>query len=547
MAKEKITTLYKIFAILLGTFLVFIVSNLYFQQDEWHSFGLMLGYGTKYLTFDKTLWESLLFDRIGARMLMYGLFTLFGLQGTVFGLISGLLHVFNAWLVYILCQRISKHTMGSYVAGLFFLICISGQQAYSWFGTFAGTVPSVTCMLLSLNLYIQFLSTTKHTYLHASLIFALCSFFFKETFWFFFLLYPLLWLFLGKEKASFWLGVKHFLPTILTGLIITFFFARSVLTISGERANYITPDKGGSNHLIERTLLYPFEGIAQILIPYPLIFETARMVTTIAFPTYTPDTSEFDVFYQNTVTPWLIRIASLFLIILFVIFYRKIRTSVNIRKTFLTGLFFLPLSFLPYIVLAKFDAYLDSRYYYGPAVGAAILIGSVASYAFKRKKILFGILGIFLLTHTIYTATELSSLVLISQERKNFISQTISLIPKLGDKTVFFITGDTPGYYGIDELKVPFQSGLGHMLMVLYVNKGQLQKEFLQEKTVAQAMDIGFLYDTVAQGYKQVGNHGFGYYWDEEKLRLDMETSTFTDENVIRLFYDSEVHTVRRL
>ena len=70
-----------VFIVLLSIFTFKNLFSTYFQQDEWHAFGIMLADGWGYVSLHQSPFQ-LLFggDRAGARSLNYLLFSVFGLN-----------------------------------------------------------------------------------------------------------------------------------------------------------------------------------------------------------------------------------------------------------------------------------------------------------------------------------------------------------------------------------------------------------------------------------------------------------------------------------
>ena len=161
----------------------------------------------------------------------------------------------------------------------------------------------------------------------------------------------------------------------------------------------------------------------------------------------------------------------------------------------------------------------------------------------KKRMVRFIVILIVIFYVFMHESVLLSDLQLLMQrstERQNFIKQIVSLVLKLHNKTVFFITGDYPGYYGIPELKTPFQSGLGQILMVVYTTKKQLSPRFFDEDTKNKLYDIGFLYDILGQGYREVKGQGFGYYYSRQEIEKALAAKLFFRNDIISLYYEGE-------
>ena len=508
--------------------IVILVSQLFFQQDEWHSFGVILGYGKTYLTLGKSVFQLLLSDRFGSRLVTYGLFSVFGANAVPFGILAGGLHVLNSYLVYLLAHKLTRSTLAALLSSLLFLVNAVSHQAYSWFGTVAGSATSVTFIILSMILYVEFIQRNSKTAGWFSILALWASFLFKETGYFLFLWYPILWLFLRSKKFSFTMFIKDHLPLGLLGLLMTSLFIKAIFTIPGDRANYVAPNTGGLVQAGTNFLRYSFEGSVQVFIPPPVIFEAAKFITNRFVPWLEPNTPLLVWIYKTAFTS----------------------AAKPVSQTFFASLLYLPLSFLPYAVLNRFDAYLDSRYYYAPAVGAALLFGIITGTLIHRVKLYRTTMIIALIVlamHAITLFTDLATQIHTSGGRRNILATIRSSVLELPPKAIFFVSGNSDGFYALPELKVPFQSGLGHVLMVLYAGDNQLPKEFFVESTLNQALDVGFLYDTIAQGYKEVGTRGFGYFYDKDAMQQVLDANQDKDIEVFSFYYDAQARQLRRI
>ena len=118
-------------------------------------------------------------------------------------------------------------------------------------------------------------------------------------------------------------------------------------------------------------------------------------------------------------------------------------------------------------------------------------------------------------------------------EVRKSILTTIQLVyPDLPDKVVVYTQSNQP-YYGLPpETKIlPFQSGLGQTLLVWYYPTEKFPKEFFADR---------FLWDIEEQGYKEVGDHGFGYFRDLDLLRDAIGQYNLPGESVIAFSWDGK-------
>ncbi|MDO8658179.1 MAG: hypothetical protein Q7K55_05535 [Candidatus Levybacteria bacterium] len=542
MARKKVKPLI-ILTILTG-FIIFCILLLsqYFQQDEWHSFGLIQSYGARYLTFDRPFWQLFFTDRIAARSIMFLFFKIFEGSSLPFALLAIFTHTINTILVGYLAFKLTKNRIISFLSSIFFFTNSVGHQAYSWFGTLAGSSTNITFILISVIFYFIFIEKRKYIYLFLSLFFIWVSFLFKESGYFVFILYPIAWILYSNKKSLKKFALQN-LPVFIYGFYVTVILAVNIVSLPSQRANYVASDTSGVLNLFRNATFYPLEGISQVFLPSQPVFATARIIAEKMFLSVKPETWEFDLFYTTTIAEGVsVALSLLFILLFFYAFKKYISKNRDLKLFFIFSFLLLSLSFLPYVVLDKFDAYLDSRYYYAAMIGASFIFGILSLIFIQnaksnlKKSMVLGAMLVLIFSHLFFLVNDLLTQAEIARERKNIISQILTLVPKIDKKTVFYVTGNSPGYYGIPELKVPFQSGLGQMLLVEYGIKKQVSPDIFAEGFIKQ----GFLFDTLAQGYKEVGGQGFGYFYDKQNLEESMGKGQFDQADIISLFYDSD-------
>ena len=546
--KQKITTIIAIIIVLhslaLGYFLLF---KQYFQQDEWHSFGMILSLGQRYISLGKPISELLLGDRVGARIITFNLFNRFGLNSFPYGLFAFLFHAANTLLVFKLARQLTRNPTIGILSGLFFLINEVGHEAYTWFGTMSGSVTAVFFFLL-------FMKTKKYLLLGSSLFLLWLSFLFKETAAFAFILYPLIFLLFfpkGKNKIK-WL-IKTQAPLVILATIMLLFFAKTVLFMPGERANYVATGSSLIPSLFFHALQYSSEGIIHTFLPNSFLFILSNLFTRVFSFHLDPNSIEFLIAVQNInaeiTVIILLAVGSGAVIWLLKRSWSSLTSQT--KRAFLISLMMTVLSFLPYIVINRSFSYLDSRHYYPASVGASILLAIIlvnllGTKTKPRRLAFYAITFGFIILHTSVLYSDFWLLAKRADERKSFLRQVQQLVPKLPKKAVFFVKGDAVGYYGLPELKVPFQSGLGHVLMVNYTVKNQLNPVFFEEEPWTKAFDVGFLYDILGQDYREIDGQGFGYYYDETELKKALAEKKFNQEDVLSLDYFSETGQLQR-
>ncbi|MFH0863479.1 MAG: hypothetical protein V1858_00105 [Candidatus Gottesmanbacteria bacterium] len=544
-----------ILVIVINLFLLFyfLAFCQYFQQDEWHSFGLILSLKERYISIDLPFWELILGGaRVGARIIGYYLFNIFKLNPFPYGIMAFLYHATNTLLVFWITRTLTKQKVTALLAALFFLINEVGNEAYSWFGTMNGSATSVILFLLSFLALLKFIESKKNIFVLLSFLFLWLSFLFKETAVLAFVFY--LYIFWVYQRSNLKLLLIKLLPFFILALGVISYMMKVVFVISGDQANYVGHQASYLPKLIFHLFQYPLEGTVQTFFPNAVILNLSNLFTRIFFRSLTPNTIEFETAVENSsaeIIIWLL--IALFIFIFLKFFYRKFLTSpLPIKCTLILSGFILVLSFLPLVVLNRSFIYFDSRHYYLATVGGSIILATflfnIVGFDNKRARVIFlsVVIGYFIL-HESVLLSDFKLQAERSRERQNFLKQVTSLVPRLTTKTIFLTSGNTVGYYGLPELKVPFQSGLGQVLMVHYTVKGQLSADFFKEEPWQKAFDVGFLYDILGQGYREVNGQGFGYFYSKEELDKIINKKQFNTRDVIHLDYDSDKQNLNRL
>ncbi len=533
--------IYILFVVLLSLFTFKNLFTTYFQQDEWHAFGVILADGWGYVMVHQSLFQ-LLFggDRAGARILNYLLFSNFGLNIMPYFSLSLGLHFFNSFLVYRLTLKILRDRKIAYITLLFFLFNGASSQVYTWLGTFAGSVPNMTFLLLSLYAYLKFLFDRRNRFLYLSLLFLWISFLFKETGFFFLILYPVIYFIYTKNLLK---TLKINIPFILYGIFLVSLRINEVLAPKGVSQNLVTGGSGlGSIFL--NSISYPLQSFSQLILPPNTIYFLSELFSSTALRWIAePNTTEFDMLAHSKVAPSMsVLITIFFLFILYKIIRKRLNNKYVFAIDFCTVFIFL--SFVPYIVISKTDAYLEPRYYYNGTLASSILLGIALMLFIKNKKLSLKVLASVLLVVLLYfniipIREEINFQREAATERKYIINTIQKEISRLPSKVVFYVDGDAMGYYGLPELKIPFQSGLGQTLLVVYSYNKEISANFLREDSILKIQGEGFLYGILDQGYREVNGRGFGYFWDKKQMMDTISKYHLGKDSVYSFFYKS--------
>lgn len=540
MKKKLSLIIYSLVLVTLISGLYFSLTKTFYQQDEW------LGYGLYLANYTGTIWQStdglvsiiLGQGRILTNLLLFLFYRYFPLNVYPIAIFAIGFHIINTLTVFFLARKIFKNNLSAFLGSLFFALNSVHQSAITWPAASINTLPSTMLILIALIFYFRYLESFKQKWLGLSFIFIYVSLFFKETGIFLFLFIPTFSYFYKKQKII--LFLKTYWYFFVVTILIVIFRIFGFISISGESALFLT---GSSKYFFDslavRSILYPLTSFSLSIIPPDIFLNFARYITNVYYP-FIPE-GQFILVAQTAVLDLLALVATLvfgatsFILLKF--------TEPKIRKTVIFWFIFLLASFLPYIIISKSYSYLDSRYYYLASVGWAIIFGWILNLVIQKTNnnylkvlVVFGFV-LFLNFHAKSVIEDIDLLVNESQTRIDILEQLKELKSTLdGNKNVFYVTGDTD--YLLPGNKVPFQQGFGYTLMTIYYDGGRIPDELLED---------GYLFELGSQGYKEMGDYGFGYFSDKRTLEIDMKRYIIPNESVHYFYYDSTSEKVTQL
>lgn len=531
--------------IVLGVLIYFAFGQLFYsfyEQDEWKGIGVYLtSYSNNYCINTDHPLQTLL----GQGRQFSALFTCFFYNHFPFNTIPSVayrlsLHLINSLLVFMIIRKTLKRDIPAILGAVFFAVNAVAQGTVTWFAAH-GTIPATTMVLFAI---LALLKSVRHEdkdsksldkkWLAVSIFALYISFLFKQIGIFMFILFPL-WALIyssGSRKSInvFNIFSKKYYPFLVGFLLFIGYWLIHFKSISDTDALFLT----GANvnfypTLIVRSILYPLTSFSLVFVPPETFLTFARFITNIYYPLV--PVQQFILIAQTVVLDLLAVILS-FLIFVTIFFLQK-RVDAGSRKYIWFFVTFILLSFLPYVIISKSFAYLESRYYYLAAIGAAFILALALSVVWAiSKKIGLG-LTLLAILFVSYHALEVNKYVEkqkeLSLERKGFLSQLNSIKPGLETKkNIFLVTGSHDFY--IEGNKVPFQSGMGHTLAVWYYHTGKVPKEVVKE---------GKLFEIGSQGYFEYDAYGFGYFSNLEDFRSNLSGRKIEDPDLIFLYYDA--------
>ncbi len=475
----------------------------FFQQDEW------LGYTRSILLRGSGPAELLTYAFAPSAghyfpftlLLVYLIYSLFGLNYLFYVILSLVMHFTNVVLVYFLAISLFKDRKSAFLVALLFGISASAYQGTAWIAANIGSHMAAIFGILSMI----FILKNKIT---LTLLALLISLLFKEIAVGLIIILPLLiFLYKGKGKYS-------VLILLFGGLYSIFRIFIFMAAQSGAATSAI-----GSSEAVDITrFVYnfatlPIKAVVQILIPSNYLREVAFFLSNLFRDEITGGlgSPRFEQFAIK-------RVFELLNIILFgalILFAVKWLAKANLKlfqiKNVFFGVFFILLNSLVFALVPEVSgivSIIDSRNFYFLSIGMAFFLVSFTLLYKARGQ---AVLLFFIALNFFSLWKNLETFNIKGSERKQILLTIKQAYPDLPDKALFYFESDT-AYYGLaEEIKIPpFQSGFGQTLLAYYWEQEQYPKEFYENR---------FLWDITSQGYKKAGERGFGYFRDFETLK----------------------------
>jgi hypothetical protein len=441
------------------------------------------------------------------------------------------LHILATILVFVLGKRFIQNNLLAFLGALFFAVNAVSHESITWAFVAISTVGGSILVLFSIFAFFRYLSDARQKWLLLTGLFIYISLWFKEIGLYLFLFFPLAALFFKRYTfrtflTTFWIMIVPFLMIVGYRIVeLRFRTTESNLYITGLNENFFST-------ILLRTILYPLTSFSLMFVPGDHFLSFSRFVLRQVYPFLAKSANNMLV-AQSVVLDLLSIVLTVLLLLIIYFFLKKEKKSY--KNFVLFWLSFALMGFLPYVLLGKDFSYLESRYYYLSVAGGAMLFAWILKRLadISGKKIFFLVIMplciLYIQLHASVVRAKIEAQITLSNMRRNFMTQLNKFAPTLNEKkNVFYISGSQN--FWADGNKIPFQQGTGYTLMVLYFRTGKIPKELLKE---------GFLFDIGSQGYKEVGEYGFGYFWDESKLEKTLRQNKLQPIAVVRLYYDS--------
>lgn len=525
---KKIFILLLLFCLVLWGF--WDLTKTFYQQDEWYGLGDILTYGNSSILLNTNPLQIIFGQgRIFADALVYFLIGNFPFSIIPVSLFAIFFHLFNTILVFVLTKKIIKKDFPSVLASLFFAFNGVAAGAVIWSASGTGTLPATSLILIGLFCFLRFIETDKTKWLLWLFLSVYLSLYFKEIGIFLFIFLPAFHLiFLKYPIKKFIYKYSAFIAFFLISVIMTVIQFQSIPI---EKDLFIT---GATQNLglttITRGIMYPLTSFSLILIPAEAFFDFAKQLTWVYYPFFPP--SIYDLVAQSVVLDGLAVFLSLVIFYILYMFFKKSNDKKYV--IFLVG--FIIFSFLPYIIIGKSGAYLESRYYYLAAAGWGVLGGLLI----KNSKFLMCLFAILILMHVVVIKKDIQKQIYLAKERIDILYGISKIKPLLDNKNIFFVSGDRNFYVG-EGNPMPWQQGLGYTLLVWYYGQNKAPEE------LRSLISKQYLWGIGEEGYKETSGVGFGYFWNKSKLKEAINVNNLRGEDITSLYYDSNLKLLRKI
>lgn len=507
--------------------LYFPIFNNFFQQDEWSGFANYYLVGGKQYIIDSFVPDPGHYVPLFKTLFAVS-FGLFKFDFYTWALVSVVWHILNSLLVYLLAKKLFKNNVEAIASSVLFAVLAAGQQATSWVVANGATQGATTFVLLSLIYFFE-------SKIWISILMLTISMLFKEISIGMFAFLPIVIMFqnyISKKKIL----DKKIIYFVLVGLFYVVFRYLTFLGVFSDVTAPVIIESQGFHEIFTNVSTFPVKAISQTFIPPFLLLEISKYVA-IKLPdgiAGLPATTFFDNFYLKYVLGVLV--IGVFAAILLILIL-----SIRFKKNRYTAIAFFSLLFVAinsaiYALSpgrSGFVPIIDSRNLYLPSIGMVFFLVSISTM-FKNWKVSSIILTFFIALNILVTRIELDKITDIGEERHNILNQIQRDNLKLSEKQVFYIESDT-SYYGLpDEVRIlPFQSGFGQTLLVWFEKTELFPSNFF---------DNHYLWPIDSQGYKEIGNKGFGYIREFDLLKSTVKEYNLPVDSVVAYSWDSKTN-----
>lgn len=505
--------------------------NTFFQQDEWLGFGQAI-YQTYHIG-DIFKISGIHFFPLGQLFWMF-IFYLFGFHSWLFSVTSLFLHALTTLIAFYLFKQFTKKPTVSFLLAILFAVSFPSRQVVVWSAVLTSLAP-VALVIFSFFLILFFFIKQKRIGLKENIILGvifLLGTLLKEDIYILLPLLPVFLFLFARDKIS---GVfRKVLPLFIFMLVIIvtrFLYG----TFATATTNYDL-----SNH--------------KSMIVYNVVATPIKMIVQNAIDA--EDLWNIDIFFTKPAYPWLAGdgrtitttifdeiVLGLALPILLWIGYALAKLPKYEKKLLLFSLVWLAVCALVIAPQTRYMYALESRYMFISSFGFFLLFYTLfyslllgKNMYIKRFSIAFTYVSIIVfLGYSLFSIQNRLQQYYIptSQQRVSIVQQIQKTYPTISRNTVFYVSCAVSS---CNELILPFQSGVGQMLLVIYGLKDTMHyNPFMKDL---------FLWDWEAEGYKNIQGYGFGYFRTFTKVQSLVADKKITPDDVKAFSYNPKTNKI---
>ena len=524
----------------------------YFQQDEWNGFGLVLQ-----LEFMPIWnWFGMVTSQHAVPLTMLSwflMYKIFGFQAPYYIWSAILLHTIASFLTYFLAVRLSGSKKVGILTAVLFALNSRAAQAFMHLAVYTATIPS-TILIISFLILLDKLRK-KLVLRPSNAIVLLIVFFLAVSFREDGMILPVLlpiYFFIFKREFFQRKNIGFF--TVFYSGVLLYFIYRFSQQLHNSLALSIT-GLSYRNIFFYNALSLPFKTVVQNIIEGYDLFNLVWLHKQLVYAEFANQITinlmftvvyDFAIFIVFNLLVW---------IFLFVTRSNKVSTYWNAIK-FSIGWIVVASELLA--VVGRTLNVVESRYLYLTSFPVLFIVSSTLVYVFRSPvksvilqagKRLFVIAVIMWMVVMSYKGIQalVSKYVYWSQARIHILSDLMRLYPTVPRDAIFYVTCLTHCTKNIDkfgvpnELVLPFTSGPGWIFMLQYAKNDEASfAPFFAYENGKQ-----FLWDYAAEGYKKIGDRGFGYFISKPLLIEALRTNNLRPDIVIGLGYDDSNFSLR--
>lgn len=540
--------------------------NTYFVQDEWNGFGVVVAMSQKPISSWFNLSTSLHFFPLNI-FSWFMMYRAFQYNAQYYALMAIFLQSVASFLVYILTKKLSKNSMVGILTAVLFLTNSRARTAFIHLGVFLNTIPFFIFVISFFFYLTHIVDRVYYGIKDAAILLALflLAVLYREEG---IILIPLLpiYLYIYNKRSLNKKNLKFFIT--FYGGTVAFFIYRIILQLTTTNADSIS-SQGYLNTVLYNGLTFPWKLIVQnILDGYYFVqlflLEHPRYIYPVALP-------------PEIINSLFLDLALFILFVSFVFIFFIINRNNKDRifwKNTLFSLFFILFSSIALASIGRIMFRVEERYLYLSGFAVLFILASTFAYLFNIKskstflnlgaKALVIALVFFMLTSS-YTRiqSDIKAGQAQGKVRKQIISNVVNLYPTIPKKTIFFVKCKNicyrNGEFGLsNNLVLPFSSGPGWILLLQYAKNDEHAYApffnryagigvvwYWQEGKFKKVPVKEYLWDMGAQGYRQIGDYGFGYFIDMDLLRKTLVKENLSKNIVIGLEYDEKASIIK--